>query len=310
MQSQISQRILDDELEEAVNTAKNEAIEIYNAKVSTRSDFIETYGNLVSELTDTEIDRYFSNDYFTERMKSLGCFDENLKDIRLNSRNALIRAQSRFNIPITAKLDMNTKRMLIENTDVIPVDTVPEDHPEGMWVVINKSARILTVYVDDAVYNKYPVAVGASISLTPTGKWTFVSKAVNPRWGGGGYAAPVAGGSPSNPLGKRWIGISKEGGGRYGVHGNVSPYSIGTYASHGCVRMINADVESMYEYIEIGTPLWIGTEDELMEWGVSQASMVDELVMPDYRQFLSEEHFALYTEDEGFSGRRAIINQN
>ncbi|MCL2165186.1 MAG: L,D-transpeptidase [Oscillospiraceae bacterium] len=310
MRRQIEQKIQDDELEAAVEAAKNAALEEYNAKVAIHDEFAAAYGGQVSELSDSEIERYFSNDYFTARMESLNYFVEEAGDARLKARNALIRAQSRHNITISGKLDINTKRMLIENSDVIPVDIVPEDHPEGMWVTINKSARILTVYVDDAVYNKYPVAVGSSITLTPTGKWKFVSKAVNPRWGGGGYAEPVAGGARNNPLGKRWIGISKDGGSRYGVHGNVSPYSIGTYASHGCVRMINADVESMFEYIEIGTPVWIGTNDEFDEWGIQQTHGVDELVMPDFKQFLSAEHLALFTEDEGFYSRRALVNSS
>jgi lipoprotein-anchoring transpeptidase ErfK/SrfK len=157
-----------------------------------------------------------------------------------------------------------------------------------MWVVIDKSARILTVYIGAEVFSKYPVAVGSNPGFTPEGQFTFVSKAKNPRWGGGGYASPVAGGAPNNPLGKRWIGISKGGGGQYGVHGNVSAYSIGTNASHGCVRMINSDVEEMYEYIAIGTPLWIGTTQKLAEWGVYQQLGSWAPVLPDFNDYLPE----------------------
>jgi lipoprotein-anchoring transpeptidase ErfK/SrfK len=157
-----------------------------------------------------------------------------------------------------------------------------------MWCVIDKSARILTVYVDDIIYHKYPVAVGKTIGLTPEGKFTFVTKAVNPRWGGGGYAQPVAGGAPNNPLGKRWLGLSIGWGGSYGVHGNVSPYSIGTYASHGCVRMINSDVEELFDYVKIGTPCWIGTTDRLREWGVYQQLGSWDPDPPDYFDYLPQ----------------------
>jgi lipoprotein-anchoring transpeptidase ErfK/SrfK len=94
--------------------------------------------------------------------------------------------------------------------------------------------------------------------------------AKNPTWGGGGYASPVKGGSPSNPLGYRWMGLSIKGGSIYGIHGNSSPYSIGTNASHGCIRMINSDVEELFDMIPINTAVWIGTEEKLNEWGISQ----------------------------------------
>ena len=79
---------------------------------------------------------------------------------------------------------------------------------------------------------------------------------------------PIAGGVPNNPLGTRWIGISYKGGWKYGIHGNSNPRSIGTYASMGCVRMFNSDVEKLYEKVKTNTPVWIGNEKELQDYGV------------------------------------------
>ena len=253
-----------------------------------REAFIHEHGMSAAELTEKDISEKYDNDYFLERLEEMGFFRNDNYGRDVNRRNAIIRAQSAFNIPITAKIDLNSKRALIAGTDFVPRDTIAGPHPDGMWVVIDKSARILTVYIDDAVYNKYPVAVGRNVGLTPEGQFTFVSKAKNPRWGGGGYAAPVAGGAPNNPLGKRWIGISKGGGGQYGVHGNVSAYSIGTNASAGCVRMINSDVEEMYEYIAIGTPVWIGTTAKLAEWGIYQQLGSWEPVLSNYLDYLPQ----------------------
>jgi hypothetical protein len=289
-----------------LSAAKYLAQNVYLRAQKRQEDFVRAYGKRVSEFTEKEIGALFDNDYFTDRIAALGFFKDGGKGAAVNRRDSLIRAQSAMNIPITAKLDLNTKRALIEGTDVVPKDTFssdspvepapesealpvpPVEYPEGMWVLINKSSRILTVYIGKEVFRKYPIAVGSNPSLTPNGQFTFVVKYVNPRWGGGGYAAPVAGGSPSNPLGKRWLGISKGGGGRYGVHGNASPNSIGTNASHGCVRMINSDVEELYEVIEIGTPIWIGANENLAEWGISQTLEREEPARPDYRTFLQE----------------------
>ena len=253
-----------------ISAAKFLSVSEYETELAWRAAFVEKNGAPGDQLGEDDISRLYSKDYFTERLNELGFYKNDKYGADVNRRNAIIRAQSHFNIPITAKIDLTTKRALIEGTDYTPRDVLTGEHPEGLWVVIDKSARILTVYVGDEVFLKYPVAVGSNIGLTPEGQFTFVIKAKNPRWGGGGYASPIAGGAPNNPLGKRWMGLSKGGGGSYGVHGNVSPYSIGTNASHGCVRMINSDVEELYEYIEVGTPVWVGTTSKLQEWGVYQ----------------------------------------
>ena len=53
----------------------------------------------------------------------------------------------------------------------------------------------------------------------------------------------------ANPLGTRWIGLSRKG---YGIHGTNNPRSIGRRASHGCIRMRNRDVEELFEMVAVG----------------------------------------------------------
>jgi hypothetical protein len=266
--------------------AKQLALNAYQYEKRLQEVFLAKHGAYASAMSEEDIRALYSNDYFYDRMRALGLFKEENKGSDVNTRNMLIRAQAMLNIPINARLDTNTKRGLLENSNLRAKDYLNGEHPSGMWVVINKSYRILTIYVDNQIFKKLPIAVGKDVSDTPTGQFKFVSKFVDPRWGGGGYAEPIAGGDPSNPLGHRWIGISKGGGGRYGVHGNASPYSIGTNASHGCVRMINSDVEEIYDYIEIGTPVWIGLEADLEGWGIYQTLEPYVPSMPDYRDYL------------------------
>ena len=59
---------------------------------------------------------------------------------------------------------------------------------------------------------------------------------------------------PGNPLGTRWIGTSAPG---VGIHGTPSDWSIGTHASHGCIRMHIWQVEQLYEYVKVGMPVII-----------------------------------------------------
>jgi lipoprotein-anchoring transpeptidase ErfK/SrfK len=71
------------------------------------------------------------------------------------------------------------------------------------------------------------------------------------RWAAG--LGPVPPG-PGNPLGTRWIGISSPG---IGIHGTPADSSIGTRASHGCIRMHIPDVERVFSMVSVGTTVRI-----------------------------------------------------
>lgn len=135
-------------------------------------------------------------------------------------------------------------------------------------IVINKSSNTLYFFKNGQIYRTYPVGTGKTPDKTPDGKHTIVTKAKNPYWGGAGVSDPIPGGDPSNPLGKRWMGISYGGGASYGIHGNSNPSSIGKYVSLGCIRMFNGDVEKFYEEVKKGTEVWIGNESTLIAYGV------------------------------------------
>ena len=62
--------------------------------------------------------------------------------------------------------------------------------------------------------------------------------------------------NPGGPFGARWMRISVPWGG-YGIHGTNAPESIGTAASHGCVRMRNEDVIQLYDIVPLGTEVQI-----------------------------------------------------
>lgn len=210
---------------------------------------------------------------YEKELRDLGYFTDENNDAKLNLRNAVLRFQSSCNLKVDGIWGEKSLKTLIYqlSTGNSPVaDVVAAPLPAGKWLVINKSNRILTLYENSSVLRKYPVAIGNPPSLTPNGKFTIVSKVINPAWGGGGYAKPVKGGIPANPLGYRWLGLSYKTGDELGIHGNNSPYSIGKNISHGCIRMINSDVEQLFEIIPRTAEVWIGDEAVLLEWGVVQ----------------------------------------
>ena len=214
---------------------------------------------------------------YEKELKKLGHFKDESKDKNLNLRNAILRFQSSCNLKadgILGDVTLEALSFQLSTEGSLCTDMIDSPPSAGKWLVINKSTRILTLYENDKILKKYPIAIGNPPSLTPNGKFTIVSKVVNPAWGGGGYARPVKGGIPANPLGYRWMGLSYKGGDDLGVHGNNSPYSIGKNISHGCIRMINSDVEELFETVPRSASVWIGDEAVLKEWGVQQKTYI------------------------------------
>ena len=212
---------------------------------------------------------------FAENMESQIALEEYLEngynEVDLVQRNTVLKFQAENNLMVDGIIGDLTIEAL-SNENKIIVDIVPDEIIEKDWfVVINKTKKILTVYKNGEIHKKYPIALGKSTSPTPDYKFTIINKVKNPHWGGmGGRFKPVKGGAPNNPLGKRWMGLSTEKYKGYGIHGNSQPFSIGKHISAGCIRMINEDVEELFEYLPLKTNVWIGTEEVLEKWGIRQ----------------------------------------
>jgi lipoprotein-anchoring transpeptidase ErfK/SrfK len=131
----------------------------------------------------------------------------------------------------------------------------------GTIITIDRGNFKLRLFKGLKLSKTYGVAVGMPAYPTPTGRYSIANKAVNPAWTApnspwaGAYAnETVAGGSAENPLKARWMGIVNG----VGIHGTGAPGSIGSRASHGCIRMTVPDVVDLYPRVPVGTPVVIG----------------------------------------------------
>jgi len=125
-------------------------------------------------------------------------------------------------------------------------------------IVVDLGDLHLYLYRDGKLVKSYPVAAGQPAYPTPTGSYVVTSMIMNPTWlppnsDWAKDAKPIPPGM-DNPLGTRWIGTSAPG---VGIHGTPDDSSIGTYASHGCIRMHIYDVEDLYPRVVIGMPVII-----------------------------------------------------
>lgn len=126
--------------------------------------------------------------------------------------------------------------------------------------VINVPSMALELFENDELVKSYPIAVGKRSTPTPRGTFQIVTKVKNPTWYGPGGEVVKAG--RNNPVGTRWMGLDLKG---YGIHGTNDPKSIGRAASHGCVRMLNSDVEELFARMQIGDQVEILYQTELAD---------------------------------------------
>jgi lipoprotein-anchoring transpeptidase ErfK/SrfK len=129
------------------------------------------------------------------------------------------------------------------------------------YMIVDRSAFTLSLYDHLKLTKTYTVAIGAAGFDTPAGEYSIQNKAVDPDWNvpdsdwAGDLAGTVVpGGSPENPLKARWMGIFDGA----GIHGTDDVASLGSAASHGCVRMAVPDVIDLYDRVDVGTPIYIG----------------------------------------------------
>jgi len=136
-----------------------------------------------------------------------------------------------------------------------PTTATPVRHTR--FVVVSIADRKLAVTEGGNVLAQFQVAVGARVSPSPKGEFTIVSLVANPTYYHHGSVIPAG---KDNPVGTRWIGLSKKG---YGIHGTNAPRSIGHAASHGCIRLRNHDMEQLFTMLQVGDRVQIhGERDE------------------------------------------------
>jgi lipoprotein-anchoring transpeptidase ErfK/SrfK len=143
-------------------------------------------------------------------------------------------------------------------TVAVPVRTVAPEVPTaalGQSIVVDLSENHLWLYQGLKIVKEYDVATGTASYPTPVGTFEIVDKKENPTWynpdpDGWGADLPTSiGPGPGNPLGTRAMYLNAPG---IRIHGTWSSSSIGTAASHGCIRMHIGDSEELYPLVEMG----------------------------------------------------------
>lgn len=112
---------------------------------------------------------------------------------------------------------------------------------EPIRIIIDTDQHQLAVVSGDYIIRRYPVGLGGA--KTPQGDFIISEKVRNPN------------GKSNGEFGSRGMTLSDT---LYAIHGTNKPSSIGKDESHGCVRMLQADVEELYNIVPQQTKVTIG----------------------------------------------------
>jgi len=164
-----------------------------------------------------------------------------IKSYTVESGDALASIGRQFFVPYELVMKMNRLA-----SDRINVGQTLRVLQGPIHIEVFKSRFQLQVWCDAVCLKVYPVAIGKENS-TPEGVFVVLKKIKNPPYQPQHKPASAFrdAGAPDNPLGTRWIDL----GSGYGIHGTIEPQSIGTSASEGCIRMLNENVEEVYDLL-------------------------------------------------------------
>jgi hypothetical protein len=144
----------------------------------------------------------------------------------------------------------------------LPVNVTYAEHRVSDFarvIVVHGGSNELDLYENGSLAHTYPVATGQPAYPTPMGQYFIIGKEVNPVWinphssWSVGMPEYVPSG-PDNPLGTRAMQLDADG---IYIHGTPEDSSIGSHASHGCIRMHMSDAEDLFTRVHVGTPVLI-----------------------------------------------------
>ena len=130
----------------------------------------------------------------------------------------------------------------------------------GTYLLVSRETFTLRLYKKLKLVKTYGIAVGMQGLDTPAGLYEINDKQVNPWWHvpnsawAGDLAGRVIPPGPDDPIKARWLGFYNGA----GIHGTDEISSLGTAASHGCIRMSIPDVEALYPLVPLHTPIYVG----------------------------------------------------
>jgi len=196
-------------------------------------------------------------------------------DVVLGSLSSYVPQKGETFLEISKAFDLGYNEVVLANRNVdpwipaaaepivLPTRWIVPDAPhEGLVLNIPEMRLFYFPRKDGKKLITVPVGLGREDWQTPQGSFRVRGKTVNPAWtipesirkeriAENGFSEHVIpGGTPDNPLGSYRLELSIPS---YGIHGSNKPWGVGMQVSHGCLRLYNEDIASLFALVELGT---------------------------------------------------------
>ena len=231
------------------NAARTSAQELYaqalSMKQSNRIDKAkELYQEILANYPDYEGVESAQKDLEDVNLKIITSGVKSPKAVvhKVEPGESLVKIAKKYNTTV----DLIKKRNNLSG-DVIRAGQQLSIYAGDFNLFVDKSQNILILKDGPQIVKVYHVSTGTNNS-TPVGDFKVTTKLIDPVWFKSGAIIPAE--SPQNELGSRWLGFDLSG---YGIHGTNQPDTIGKQVTAGCVRMLNREVEELFDILPVGT---------------------------------------------------------
>ncbi|MEE9369526.1 MAG: L,D-transpeptidase family protein [Pontiella sp.] len=150
----------------------------------------------------------------------------------------------------------NTTVALIKAMNGLETDTIRAGarllvFNSDFTIRVSKTRNELDLMMGNQVFKRYSVGTG-KFGKTPAVQFTIIDKIVEPPWTRPADNKQIEYGDPENVLGTRWMAIKSADHPEltgFGIHGTWERDSVGQQSSAGCIRMLNEDVEELFDLV-------------------------------------------------------------
>lgn len=202
--------------------------------------------------------------------------------ITVDDDQTLLDVARQFNLGQSEIVTLNPKldRWLIKKGTVVRLPNkriLPDTPHEGITLNISEYRMYYYPANQPGIVKSYAHGIGRQDWQTPLGRTTVAKKVKDPAWhppesirrehaANGDPLPAIVPPGPNNPLGAYALHLALPG--EYRIHGTDVDkiYGIGMQITHGCVRMYPEDIETLYNSVPIGTPVYIVKQPIKVGW--------------------------------------------
>ncbi|HOB21529.1 MAG TPA: L,D-transpeptidase family protein [Bacillota bacterium] len=189
-----------------------------------------------------------------ERLQELGYEVPKDGEYAFETKEAVCRWQREAGLPATGVLSPANIEQLWQEAGkrlhIGSAQALPDSDFAGISLWVSLKRQRLYVYSQGKQVKTYPVSCGRAATPTPQGVFRILEM-----W------------ETDSSLGSRWLSFTPY---RHSIHSLPAGQLPGKASTLGCLQMVEADLEELCSYLQVGTPLVVSCREQLPQKTESQ----------------------------------------